>query len=69
MSEFTTCNYCNYRRMLRQGCRIATPQERKDLWDKDSKEFTASMGTGVVMVDKDGKFASWFMELTNHCVC
>lgn len=54
--------------MKKRGCRIATEEERKTLWEAEDR-FTAAFGPGVVMVDKDGKLAAWFMELPDHCCC
>jgi len=71
------CNYCTYQSMLKRGCRKATEAERKKVWntqkdknkaDQDA-DFEKAFGPGVVIVDKDGNFASWFMELPDHCVC
>jgi hypothetical protein len=38
------------------------------LWEKNEK-FDSAMGAGVVIVDKDGNFAAWFMELPDRCCC
>ena len=62
------CNYCSWQSMKRQGYRKATPAERKKLWESDP-EFEATFGAGVVIVNKKGEFACWFMELPDHCCC
>lgn len=67
------CNYCTYRNMLKKGYRKATTEERKHLWDnetdKTTPEFHNTFGPGVVIVDQNGKFVAWLMELPNHCCC
>ena len=60
--------------MKEDGCRRATRDEHRALWETEETAdvvdaFTASFGSGVTIVDKDGKFASWFMELPSHCCC
>ena len=70
MSSLTQCNYCSYMSMKRRGYRKATSKERKKLWDTEtSDEFRAAFGAGIVMVDEEGKFASWMMEVPSHCCC
>lgn len=64
------CNYCRYQRYKKKGYKIATSKERKKTWDKDiEKEFIERFGHGVVIVNKEGKFVSWFMELPKYCCC
>ena len=63
------CNYCDWQRLKGLGYRKATEDERKILWDTDDPSFGEQMGAGVVIVDKHGKFAAWFMELPDHCTC
>ena len=62
------CNFCNWQRMKKRGCKRATAAQRKRIWD-DGKAFNAAFGPGVLIVDKEGKFACWFMELSDHCCC
>ena len=60
MSE---CNYCRWQRYKAKGYRIATREEAQ-------KEFGESGGGGgVVVVNKDGEFVAWFMELPERCCC
>ncbi len=62
------CNFCDWQQMKRRGCRRATKADRERLWDKD-EEFDDAFGPGVLIVNKDGEFACWFMELPDHCCC
>ena len=56
--------------MKKKGYKIATAKQRKELWDKDnSVEFSLAFSPGTVMVNKEGEFASWMMELPKHCCC
>ena len=64
------CNFCDWQRMEQRGCRRATAAERKQLWEEEEDEaFNQAFDSGVVIVDKDGKFACWFMALPDHCCC
>lgn len=65
------CNFCNWQRMKKEGgYRRATRADRIVMaeWESD-EEFCEAFPSGVVIVDKDGKFASWFAELPSHCCC
>lgn len=62
------CNYCRFQQMKRRGCHVATAQEAKRLWEAE-EGFTKAFGDGVVIVDKEGAFAAWLMELPTHCCC
>ena len=64
------CNFCNWQRMKESGCRRATKADRIVMaeWE-DDEEFVDAFPGGVVIVEKDGKFACWFAELPNHCCC
>jgi hypothetical protein len=66
MSELTRCNYCDWQDMKRRGYKKATAEQRREVWDKKGEPYT---GAGVVIVDRAGKFAAWFMSLSDHCVC
>jgi len=68
MSDMTQCNFCTFRAMKRRGCHSASRAEREALWEKNEK-FDSALGAGVVIVDKDGNFAAWFMELPDRCCC
>ncbi len=67
MSELTSCNYCNYKRIKAR---------RKE---QEGRIVTASgdFGLGGINIhfvktgDKpsEDNFVAWFMELTDHCVC
>ncbi len=64
------CNFCSWQRLKASGFRRATNVERKTLWDdEDNDDFAEAFGEGIVIVDKDGKFSCWFMELPSHCCC
>ena len=67
------CNYCTWQRLKRRGYRKATSEERKRMWDSDVSKEDQGVATlcsgGFVYVDKNGKFAGWFMELPDHCCC
>jgi len=58
MSEYTTCNYCELESLKQRAKR-----DKKKLKRAPNKEH------GGINITIDGKFACWFMELTNHCVC
>ncbi len=62
------CNFCDWQRMKEEGCRRATKADRTRLWEED-KEFDDAFGPGVLVVNKAGEFACWFMELPSHCCC
>ncbi len=67
MSELTSCNYCDYKRIV---------VTRKD---EEGKLVTTSGGFGLGGINihfvkpgeepTDDNFVAWFMELTDHCVC
>jgi hypothetical protein len=63
----SVCNYCNWQQMKKQGYKIATAERRKKLWEEHVGEDVQKLG--VVIVDKEGKFACWLMSLPNHCSC
>ena len=63
------CNYCTFQQMKRTGHHIANPKQREDLWDAEMRKENLPTGDGVVVVNKQGEFASWFMELPSHCCC
>ncbi len=67
MSHLTTCNYCNWRQMKRDGYRFATSEDIERLRRED-EGFSGSSG-GIYVLKPDGSFAAWFMELTSHCAC
>ena len=64
------CNFCKWQRLKKDGCHRATRTERKHLWDDEANDdFRQAFGGGIVIVDRNGKFSSWFMELPAHCCC
>jgi hypothetical protein len=76
MSELTTCNYCNHRRMLADAKRCG---QRITLLPKEIGTMTEGMD--VFMHPKKLKiekltpaqrtkfWKAWFGALTDHCVC
>jgi len=62
------CNWCHWQRMKKKGYKIATREEAKKAW-KSSDDFNKAFGHGVTILDADGNFACWFMELPERCCC
>lgn len=68
MSEFTMCNYCSLMATIRRAALLG-------------KEVTVLHGHTVYVhppdvdvtkldgPEREKFFCSWYMELTNHCVC
>lgn len=69
------CNYCKWHAMkgARKGYRIAQASERAKVWDNAEQrkggKFSQTFGSGVVIVDREGNFVCWFMELPERCAC
>ena len=63
------CNYCHWQRMKKYGFRRATRKEQKRLWKVRPEHKGTIIDGGVVILDKDGKFACWFATLPKHCCC
>lgn len=64
MSELTPCNHCTWKR--RKELAKKRGEEVRLAPSKEMKGWTA-----VLLKDKNGKEkeVTWFMELTDHCVC
>jgi hypothetical protein len=67
MSELTTCNFCNLKRIRREAKR-----EGKVVRLRKDKTYD---GTNVYVLDKgesiihDKHFAAWMMKITEKCCC
>lgn len=75
MSDFTTCNYCNYQHMKVGakiiGCRLVIRSSEHSMGGIDVYRLDKGERMPKIIDKKwhDAHFVAWFMELTNHCCC
>ncbi len=66
MSELTSCNYCNLKRIKARARKEHKKVEIKFASYEGIEEYKAMGGVDVFL---DGKEVAWFMELPDHCCC
>ena len=66
MSELTSCNYCNLKKI-----KVNAKREHKKVKIKRSPQVGTERyeNMGGVDVFVNGKNVAWFMELPDHCCC